>query len=165
MITEGRRVKYAGDDPFQDVGSFGRVVALSGMAAHIMWENGPKSGSLELTDLNDLIEVEAGQLAASGTPLSTSAQYDLSLDMMNPGIEVRATLEEGGVEGLLNTLSESGHLAVLAVYADEAIGMLAARIRQDPGLIDVLSQLSPEEETSLVAKVASSMLAESMGDE
>lgn len=160
MITEGKKVAYAGDDPFQDIGSVGRVVAMAGSGVHVMWETGPKTATLELIDINDLVERGSVGVTASGTPASTSAQYDLSLEMMGPGLQVRAALDEAGTDGLITVLAESGHLAVLADYAEEAVGLMAARIRQDPGFIDVLAQLDPEEQNTLVAKVSTQMLAE-----
>lgn len=169
MIVEGMRVAYAGEDPFQDVGALGKVLSLSGVAAHVLWQSGPKMGAVELLDLNELVEHrgqrEATQARLSATAFAEEAFAD-TLDMVTPpALQVRATYDEEGEEGLLSALSEAGRLAVLAEYAEEAVTLVAARIRQDPEFSAVLAQLDPEEANALVSRAASLVLRDRISEE
>lgn len=168
MIVEGMRVAYAGDsDPFQDVGALGKVLSLSGGCAHVLWESGPKANSIDLIDLNDLVEHgRASRMAAAAAQTFSDNAFADTLDMPAiPTLQVRATYDEEGEEGLLTALSEAGRLAVLAEYAEEAISLVAARIRQDPEFSGVLAQLDPDEANGVVSRVASLVLQERMGEE
>lgn len=157
MIVEGSKVTYAGDDPFTEVGSVGKVIALSGSAAHVQWA----SGSIDLVEQHELLPAHQGSMA----PTTLAASFDNALDMPGIGIQVRATYDEHGEEGLLNTLAESGHLAVLSEYVDEAVNYLASRIRIDPTFRDVLAVLEPDEASALVGKVASQILTDRITEE
>lgn len=159
MISEGGKVTYAGDtDPFNVVGSLGRVVSLSGTGAHVQWLTGPKTGQFDYVETFELVQPGAAHEA------SMEAAFDNTLDMpATEGISVRACYDETGEEGLVTALNESGHLAMLADYVDEAVGHLATRIRTDPTLGDVLSQLETDEADSLVGRVASLLLNDRLG--
>lgn len=170
MIVEGSRVSYAGDDPLQDVGSQGRVVSLSGTCAHVQWYSGPKTSMIELEDLNDLVEFRGSQSAAAQAQIEAQAFADNAfadtLDMVSlPSMAVRAVYDDEGEDGLLVALSEAGRLAVLAEYAEEAVGLVATRIRQDPEFAAVLAQLDPDEANGMVFRVASLVLADRISGE
>lgn len=160
MIVEGQRVIYAGDtDPFQQVGATGKVIALSGQAAHVQWLDGPKVGQIDLTQQYELLPERT---AAEQAPMST---FDSALDSpVTATLSVRATYDESGEEGVVNVLAEAGHLAMLSEYVDEAVGTLSARIRQDPMLGDVLAQLEPDEADCLISRVASALFTDRMGE-
>lgn len=158
MIVEGSKVIYAGDtDPFQDVGVSGKVIALSGQAAHVQWLTGPKAGQIELVGQHELLP-DRNQHQAEAQPLNS---FDNTLDMpATETISVRATYEDLGEDGLVNALSEVGHLAMLTEYADEAVGHLVSRVRQDPALGEVLAQLEPDEADGLARRVAAVLLGD-----
>lgn len=164
MIVESAKVAYAGEDPFQEVGAIGRVLSLSGSGAHVQWETGPKQGTIDLNDLNDL--VETGRDSVQRT--ASKAVFDSFADTLDipsmPMLQVRAAYDEGGEEGLLLALSEAGRLSMLAEYAEEAVGLLATRLRQDPDFSMVLAQLDSDEADSMVGKVASLVLADRIGE-
>lgn len=169
MIVESTLVAYAGDDPFQDVGSLGKVVALSGSGAHVMWQSGPRINAVDLVDLNDLVEhrgaKEAAQARMAAQAFADTAFAD-TLDMPAiPTLQVRATYDEEGEEGLLTALSETGRLAVLAEYAEEAVSLVATRIRNDPEFSGVLAQLDPDEAATVVSRVASVVLRDRISEE
>lgn len=163
MISEGCGVAYAGDaDPFNQVGSLGKVVALSGSAAHVLWIDGPKVGQVDLVEQHELVERQGRATAALDT---IASGFDNSLDMPEgTGLQVRATYDEYGEDGLVNVLSETGHLAVLSEYVDEAVGTLATRIRGDINLRQVLTELEADEADSLVGKVAAVLLTDRLED-
>lgn len=165
MIVEGQQVAYAGDtDPFNEVGSLGKVVAMSGAAAHVQWTTGPKAGSIDLVETYELVERRTASTAIT-RDATTMGSFDAALDMpATETISVRATYDDTGEDGLVTALNEAGHLAVLAEYVDEAVGHLASRIRGDLTLGEVLAQLEQDEAESLVARVASVLLNDRLGE-
>jgi hypothetical protein len=169
MIVESSSVAYAGDDPFQDVGSIGKVVALAGSGAHVMWQSGPKVNMVELVDMNDLVEHRGGKQAAQAQMRAqafTDTAFADSLDIVAlPSLQVRATYDEEGEDGLLTALSEAGRLAVLAEYAEEALGLVAGRIRNDPEFSVVLAQLEPDEAATLLSRVSSLVLRDLVSED
>ena len=118
MIVEGQRVIYAGDtDPFQQVGATGKVIALSGQAAHVQWTDGPKVGQIELVQQYELLPERT---AAQQAPMST---FDSALDS-----PVTATLS-GRIRQDPTMLDVLGHLE-----PDEAeclIGKVASSLLRD----------------------------------
>lgn len=160
MIVEGAKVTYAGDtDPYNEVGSNGRVVALSGTAAHVRWLDGPKTGSIDLVEQFELVE------ARGNSTQTVAASFDAALDMPDSAVvAVRDTYDELGEEGLLNALNEAGHLATLSGYVEEAVSTLSARVREDISLGTVLAQLESDEADSLVGRVASVLLTDRLGE-
>lgn len=163
MITEGSKVTYAGEDPFQDVGSIGKVVSAAGTYSHVMWESGPKGGMIEVVDNDDLLPYRDKPVTARRTTVADG--FDSTLDMPGmPVLAVRSTYDEDGEEGLVTALNEAGRLAVLAEYAEEALSHIATRVRQDPAIAEVLAQLEPDEADSLVGRVSSLVLMDRMED-
>lgn len=162
MIAEGSKVAYAGDDPFQDVGSLGKIVSLSGSCAHVLWQDGPKVGMIEMIALDDLLPRTEDRSRQATT---VQEGFESSLDMPGmPVLAVRDTYDEDGEDGLVTALDEAGRIATLAEYAEEAISQVAARIRTDPGLVEVLGQLESDEANSLVDRLAGLVLMDRVGE-
>lgn len=164
-MMEGQRVAYAGDtDPFNEVGSLGKVIALSGLAAHVQWTSGPKQGSIDLVEQNELVTstdpIQAQAHSSQSDLFDYSLGAEAALVSVPVSLQVRAVFEESGEDGVLNMLSEAGHLAMLDAYAEEAVGHLSARVRQDPNVSSILAQLAPDEAEMLVTKMASTLLTE-----
>jgi hypothetical protein len=159
MIVEGTRVTYAGDtDPFQEVGALGRVVALSGDAAHVQWTTGPKTGSIDLVETYELLPART-TLAFEAT--TVTAAFDDALEMAAaPSLQVRAVYDEAGPEGLVAALDEAGHLPALAEYVEDALGRLGAQLRGDAHLSGILASLEPDEAESVVSRLASMLVAD-----
>jgi hypothetical protein len=80
-------------------------------------------------------------------------------------IAVRDTFDSQGQVGLLNALNEEGHLATFASIAEEAMHTVAARLRQDPSITEVLAHLDPEEGAEFVSFTASILLRDAFGQE
>lgn len=161
MIVEGSKVAYAGDDPFTEIGSVGKVIALSGTAAHVQWQTGSKVGAIDLVEQHELLPSTSTTLH----PTSLAASFDNALDMPGEGISVRATYDAQGEDGLINALSESGHLAMLSEYVEETVNHLATSIRNDPVFGDVLAALEPDEASALLGRVATVILSDRLTEE
>lgn len=159
MIVEGQRVAYAGDgDLYLRVGDTGKVIAVSGSCAHVMWRTGAVAGQISLVEQDELVPDRApGHIAGA----ASGALFDDTLDMpTTPTISVRATYDALGEDGLLSALNEAGHLAMMTEYVEEAVGMIVARLKADPTLSPLLGQLEVDESESLVGRVASVLLAD-----
>ena len=160
-MIEGSKVAYAGDtDPFNQVGASGKVIALSasGASAHVKWLSGPKKGQIDLVEAHELVPERNGQPTRPAS--SGMGSFDATLDMPEAGIQVRATYDEVGEEGLVNVLSEAGHLSTVDGQVEQALGFLTSSIRQDPALGDVLAQLEADEADSLVERLATVLLTD-----
>lgn len=166
MIVEGTKVTYAGiADPFVEIGTPAKVLALSGVAAHVQWLGGAKQGGIDLVDLNDLVPFRA-DYATGPVGVTASREFDEALDMpATPVLRVRATYDDTGEEGLVTALAESGHLALCSEYVDEAVGLIATRIRHDPNFSAVLGALEADEAEGLVGKVAAIALTYRLSEE
>lgn len=153
MIVEGTRVVYAGDtDPFQSVGAPGRVVAMSGDHAHVQWLGGPKSGGLDLVDLNELVVDRQHTARAAAEPVLGTMTTSAAL--------VRSSYDEQGETGVLAVLNETGHLAGLTGEAEDAVLTLCGRIASDASVSEALSALEVDERDVVVAKIAHALLTD-----
>ena len=172
MFVEGQKVIYAGDtDPFNEVGAPGKVLSVSGDAAHVQWLGGPKTGSIELVEANDLVgdRNQATALLASIQPyLGEAHVFEASLDV-EPGsngivssasMQVRSSYDEHGEDGALSVLDESGVMAVLATHAEEVISLLGGKVATDAHMREALSGLEIDEQDVVVAKVVATLLTD-----
>lgn len=147
---EGQRVSYVGDtDNGLSVGDRGKVVSSDGNASHVLWMTGAKAGEIVLHDHFDLV-------VSSNLPTDN---FDSGL----VSFSVRQTFERYGSVGLLNALNEEGHLATFTDIAEDAVTMVASRIRQDPSFQEVLGHLEPEEGDDVVVLAASVLLRDAFG--
>jgi hypothetical protein len=152
MIHDGSRVTYTGmgDGPlvFDDQG---RVLVVSGHAAHVQWKTGALAGQVTLVDVQDLTPL--------GTPRNAvEAALDDSLEVSGLGtFTARQIYDEGGSEALLNAMVDSGHLAAFGAIAEEALALVAGRIRTSDAFRSVMAHLD-ESETEEVVRLASAAL-------
>lgn len=151
-IPEGARVSYVGDgDDDLAVGDKGKVLSAAGSGSHVLWSSGARAGDITLTANMDLIS-------------SRTVDYDDSLDTgCLVSVAVRETYDRGGEAALLNALNEEGHLATFAPFAEEALQMVASRIREDPSIREVLGQLEPDEGAEFIHLAASVLLRDAFG--
>lgn len=161
-MNEGQQVTYVGDDPVIGVGSRGRILSMAaGGSAHTQWATGSRLGEVDLVFVDDLLPYRAGSTYAE----DTASQIDQSFQVPLVSSGIREAMDEQGEDGVLTMLDEAGHLAVLAEYADEAYGYVKTRIKQDPGLNQVLAQLDDVEAQALVSKIASILMADLVTEE
>lgn len=157
MIVEGQSVSYVGDDPMIGVGTRGSVLSVSGSSVHVQWQAGVRVSEIDLIPVDDLIPYRRTVLAED----SPAAQIEQSFEVAPLiSVAVRETYEDQGPEGVVAALDEAGHLSMLSEYANEAVGYVAMRIRQDPTFQIVLAHLDESEGEALAQTVASALIAE-----
>jgi hypothetical protein len=168
MFVEGQKVVYAGEvDPFNEVGSLGRVVSSSGeYAAHVQWTSGPKVGQIELVDANDIVhdrnQTEA--LLSQSQPFLAGLQqsHPEAQQVTLPGLQVRAAYDAHGEAGAVTALDETGVLAVLATHAEEVVSMLVGKVGADAHMRAAMAGLEVDEQDVVVTRVVATLLADQL---
>lgn len=140
MLREGQKVASLGSTLIQ-AGSVGVVLALADdRSAHVQWREGAQAGQVTLESDLDL------------SPLTQ--RESLLEDSLDVGhlvtTSAREVYDDAGPAGLLNQMSEDGHLAAFSNIAEEAVAFISGRIRHDASFRAVCSQLEPEEGESLI---------------
>lgn len=177
MIVEGQKVCYAGDaDPFNEVGAPGRVLAVSGDAAHVQWTGGPKAGSIDLVEANDLVadRNHTASLLADPQPYlgdrvahASHEQAEQFYATSARGVadhtsrmQVRAAYDDHGEDGVLSVLDETGVLATLASHAEYMHQHLIGAVHADDHMRTAMVGLEVDERDVVVAKVVTALLTD-----
>jgi hypothetical protein len=142
MIRDGARVAYIGQErDGLGIGDEGVVFKGEATYSHVKWTSGQHTAEIEMVRNDDL--VVDGSLA--NHPLT--ADFDSPLVQIN----VQATYQRRGGLGLLQALHQDGHLSSFSQIAEEALALVASRLREDPSLIEVLARLDDEEGDDFIA--------------
>jgi hypothetical protein len=152
MLREGQKVSYTGmDDDGLVLGDQGRVLLVQGAVINVMWTTGACADDVTAAYEHDLVVM--GRRA-------TAAVDDLGDSLELGGLSTfsaRAAYDEGGSVALLNEMAASGHLSAFQEIAEEALNVVASRIRQDPSFRTVVAELD-EDEAEGVLRLASACL-------
>lgn len=160
MIAEGQRVLYAGDaDPFNEVGSPGKVIAVSGEAAHVQWTGGPKQGSIDLMESHEIVADRQQATAALDGDRAFFTQA-LAHTADSTQMQVRASYDEHGESGAISALDESGVMAVLAPYAEYVHQDLLGKVHADSHMRSALAGLESDERDVVVGRVVATLLTD-----
>lgn len=153
MIYDGCRVTYtgleAGGLAFDDQG---KVLVTSGVCAHVQWKTGSLTDQVTPVDIRDL--------ALLGSRLHVvEAALDDSLEVAGLGtFTARQIFDEGGPEGLLNAMVDSGHLTTFSFIAEEALALVQGRIRATEEIRAVVSHLDEAEADEVVRTAAAALI-------
>jgi hypothetical protein len=154
-MHDGAKVAFVGHpSDGVEIGDEGLVLQAGNTGSHVKWKTGAAKNTITLVGNDDL--VINGSLAKH--PLTDGLEGDVV------GISVRATFDRRGAVGVLNALNEEGHLSAFGQIAEDAMQMVASRIRQDPSFVEVLAVLDPDEGASLVEVAAASLLRDAFGE-
>jgi hypothetical protein len=157
-MRDGDPVFYAGRSVTAGaaVGDEGDVLAVAGRAVHVKWTTGARAGLVSTEHEMDLEPRRAG------------VRDDHLVDSLELGsLSVHAAREvydEQGAAGVLQTMAEQGHLAGLAGLADEALSVVAARVRADPSFRAVTAVLDDDEGEALVRLASAVLLRDALGE-
>lgn len=149
VCKEGQKVTYIGEGEVE-VGATGKVVSADAGCAHVLWATGAKANNITLVHSDDLVVASQPPKESLGGPIVRIAVQDV--------------WESQGAEGLLNVLAEEGHFSTFASIADDAANVVAAQVREDPSMREVLAQLDVDDGEELVATVTTALLREAFGD-
>lgn len=153
MISDGSRIEYIGlKTEHLNPGDQGSVLAVSGRAAHVQWRTGSRAGEVTLEDSDDLHPLGSRQMAVE-------AALDDSLEVAGIGtVTARQIYDEGGSRALLNAMADSGRLASFQDIAEEALALVASRIRSSESFAALSSHLEEDERDDLVRTASAALI-------
>lgn len=156
MIVEGSAVSYTGldgDDLCQ--GDQGRVLSVSGPVVHVMWSTGAYLGDVLPVYESDLVSLAA---IDDSDPLTDSLEVG-SLSTFS----ARQAYDSGGEVAVLNEMAEAGNLAVFASIAEDALSLVASRIRCDPAFHLAVAELDEDEAESVLRLASVCLVRDAFG--
>lgn len=158
-LRDAQRVSYVGPERSGlALGDSGVVLSASGDAAHVQWATGARADQVDFVSADDLVPVGKTPSHTTASAFEDSLTYGTMVT-----VAVRETYDESGEVGLLNALSAEGHLAGLSSVAEEALTLVASRLREDDALRQVLAQLDAEEGEALINLTAAVLLRDAFG--
>lgn len=157
-ISTGDRVAFCGFPTAggPDIGDKGRVVEAGNTGSGVRWITGALAGQITSP-------VDNGDLVVNGSlDGSLSSHFGLP---EGDALQVRSSFERRGAVGLLNDLNNAGSLSSFASIAEDAVAMVAQRIRQDPEIAPALAQLDDDEASEFVAVASLQLLRDAFREE
>ena len=147
-LSDGQKVAYVGD-PSADhqLGDEGIVVSAGPTGSHVRWTTGARVGSIDLMHNLDV--------AAQGRATSQPSQI---------GAQAHSVFDRRGPSGLVRALRSEGHLDCLGTVAEDAESYLAATLRQEPSMREVLSSFDPEEAEEILRAAMAELLDDLRGE-
>ncbi len=157
MIREGAKVAYTGPEiDGHTVGDKGRVVLADGNVFHVLWSTGSKEHQATPHYEGSLVPFTAD----SGDGL------DDSLDVGGLStFSARKSFDAGGEAQVVAEMTNEGHLASFGDIAEEALSLVAARVRQDPSFRVVAAELDEEEAEDVVRYASACLIRDAFGGE
>ena len=156
MIREGSKVAYTG--PSQDglvVGDRGRVILSDGDVVHVMWATGSKQHQATPLYESSLVVLSGG---------TRGDGLDDSLDVGGlVTFSARLSYDTGGAVQVVSELSDQGHLASLSDIAEDALTLIASRLRQDPSFRVIASDLDDEEAEEVIRYASACVIRDAFG--
>jgi hypothetical protein len=151
MVREGASVSYTGvDGEYLATGDQGRVLSVSDTVAHVLWATGSCVGQVSAAYDQDLLSLGSG-----------GGADDALDDCLEVGglvtFSARQAYDGGGEVAVLDQMAEAGHLAMFADVAQDALALVASRIRSDASFRAVVADLD-EDEAESVLRLASACL-------
>lgn len=178
-LREGRLATFIGEG--EDFGAEAEVLSTGASSAWVRFVTGARTGEIDLVDDLDLIPVETrSRYASAPAPLPVvpqpvlapmapvTASRDELDDSLDVGLPMRvgaaAVQQTQGTLGVLTMLAHRGDLHRLSSVVDEALIMVANRIRNDSGICQVTAQLDEDDAENLVQMASLALLNSVFGD-
>lgn len=154
MVRQGQTVAFTGNRGHdgEQLGDTGRALIVEGSSVAVRWDDGriTTCGDFDLA-----VQSRAGL-----------ASLDDSLDV--GGLVTFATrdiYDEGGCLGVVTALAEGGHLGDFRDIAEEALALVASRVRSDPSIRAVTAQLDDEEGDAVVRLASAALIRDAFTEE
>jgi len=126
---------------------------MSGHAAHVQWRTGALTGQVTLHDTDD------NTLQLLTRQGSVEDALDDSLDVAGLGtFTARQIYDENGPSGLLNAMADSGRLAVFQDIAEDALALVAERIRTSSTFTALAAHLDDDEADQMVHLASAALI-------
>jgi hypothetical protein len=138
-------------------GDQGKVLVTDSRVAHVLWATGVLAGDVSIVDHEDL---------RTGSTRSVSGSLDDSLELGGlTSFSSRQVWDDQGHIGVLNVMVEGGHLASFIDIAEEALGIVAHRIRHDASFQAIAGELDDSEAETLVRTAAAALIRDAFAAE
>jgi hypothetical protein len=153
MLYDGCRVEYTGTMAGSlNPGDQGSILVTSGHCAHVQWKTGSLAGQVSLVDTLDLMSLGSRQG-------SVEDALDDSLEVSGLGtVTARQIYDEGGSHALLNAMADAGRLASFREIAEEALALVAGRIRTSASFLALASHLDDDEAEEMVRLASAALI-------
>lgn len=153
-MRDGDSVYYTGRGrDGAEVGDEGRVLAVTGGAAHVKWASGVRLGQVSLEDIEDL-EPRRGVFRT---------ELDDNLELGSLILHAaRQRYDDAGAEGVLELMASEGHLAMLVPAAEQAIEAVSHQVRHDPSLQTLATSLDDDELEAVVRLASIALIREAI---
>lgn len=152
-MRDGTKVAYVGHKG-NHIGDEGIVMQGEVDYSHVKWITGSREGEIDLVRNDDLV--------VNGSLHHTHLTADFESPLLD-GINVEAVHEKRGTLGLLNVLATDGHLSFFAQVGEEALAMVASRVREDPSISEVLARLEQDDAEEFVRVASLVALRDALG--
>lgn len=156
MIRESAKVTFTGaDGEGPTLGDQGRVLSADGGVCHVLWSTGAVA--------HQVTAHYESSLALAGRQVTDHGLED-SLEVGGlVTFSARNIFDTGGSPAVVNQMAEMGHLGSFRDIAEEAIALVAARVRQDPSVRAVTSALEDDEAEDVVRLASACLIRDSFG--
>lgn len=153
MLYDGCRVEYTGTrDGSLKQGDQGSILVVSGHCAHVQWKTGSVAGQVLPVDTVDLEALGRRQGAVEEA-------LDDSLEVSGLGtFTARQIYDEGGPHTLLNAMADAGKLSAFQGIAEEALALVAERIRASASFAALSSHLDDDEADEMVRLASAALI-------
>jgi hypothetical protein len=154
MFIDGQRVAFVGEPwpdraPDHTLDDVGVVVAAGNTTSHVRWATGACKGQIEEVAHRDIV------------PVNLSESIDAFASLVT--FSAREIAETKGMDAVIDRLNREGHLASFEAIAEEALGLVATRIRSDPSILATMAQLDPDDGEELVSCATATLLRAAFG--
>jgi hypothetical protein len=123
----------------------------------VQWKTGSLSGQVTLVDTLDLEPLQSRQG-------SVEEALDDSLEVSGLGtFTARQIYDEGGSQALLNAMADSGKLSAFQEIAEEALALVAGRIRASASFTALASHLDDDESDEMVRLASAALIRDAFG--
>lgn len=165
FLKEGFTITYIGPDADGLVlGDKGTLLAFASNDtepddyAHCLWHTGIRTGQPTLVRIGDI---------DNASKKYQQAHHDDLADSLDVGpiqtVGAKQVHASGGVDGVLVYLSTEGALANLPRYTEEALSLVASKIRSDQVIMSHLGALDVDEQEEIIAQAALRSLGNAFG--
>lgn len=153
-MREGQVVAFTGygGHEGQTLGDLGRVVSVDGNVVAVHWENGKVASVYD----HDLAIQSRGGMTSLDDSLDVGGLVTFA---------AREAFDVNGPVGVVNALASGGHMAAFADIAEEALDLVASRVRSDPSIRAVTAQLDDEEGEAVIRLASAALIRDAYGEE
>jgi hypothetical protein len=148
-LPDGAHVAYTGPET-EGLAIGDQAIVLEGgpRKSHVRWVTGSAASSFSYINNSYLV------VGASLDGITSAG--DVAGKLVR--FAVRETYDDGGPSAVIRQLRREGHGAFLDAIGEEAVRLVAGRVRQDPSVIEVLGSLNEDEGMEFVSAVSLTIL-------